>query len=136
MGKIKELYDNLKYNEKDAVILIKKGNFYQSFKEDALILWFLFDYKIINEKVGFPQNVLEKITKELKRNKINVVVANDSNNIKKYKSIANKYNFILKKCNKLNLVDSKMLEIDSVIRNILLKDNKKYYKIMEFLNEL
>ena len=43
------------------VTIRKMGLFYQVFDDDALILHFLLNYKIIDSKVGFPSNALNKV---------------------------------------------------------------------------
>ncbi len=41
--------------------LRKNGLFYDVFNEEAIILHFLFDYKIKDNRVSFPDNALAKI---------------------------------------------------------------------------
>ena len=36
------------------VKLYKKGGFYHCYNDDSYIISYLFDYKIINNRVGFP----------------------------------------------------------------------------------
>jgi len=61
-------YDNLKEDYQTDILIFKKGNFYYVYNNDALIISFLFDYKIINNEIDavvFPS--VTKILKELKR---------------------------------------------------------------------
>lgn len=58
-------YFERKKEHQDCLVFIKVGHFYQTFDEDAIILNYLFDYKIIGKRVGFPtlsfSNVIEKL---------------------------------------------------------------------------
>ena len=50
------------------VTIRKVGLFYQVFDDDALILHFLLTYKVIDSKVGFPNNALNKVINVLEEN--------------------------------------------------------------------
>ena len=50
----------------------KSGIFYETFDEDASILHYLFSYKIIDDRVAFPSNSLDKVLEIIKENKINI----------------------------------------------------------------
>ena len=53
------------------VTIRKVGLFYQVFDDDALILHFLLTYKVIDSKVGFPSNALNKVVNVLDDKMIN-----------------------------------------------------------------
>lgn len=48
---MKEKYISIKREYKECLVLIKDGSFYITFYDDALILNYLFNYKVINNKV-------------------------------------------------------------------------------------
>ena len=54
----------------------KCGIFYETFDEAASILHYLFGYKIIDDRVAFPSNYLDKVLEIIKENKINYVLIN------------------------------------------------------------
>ena len=54
-----------------SVVLRKVGGFYQTFDDDALIISYLFNYKIKSYRCGFPINVLNKVINVLEEKKIN-----------------------------------------------------------------
>lgn len=56
---MKEKYISIKHEYKECLVLIKSGSFYITFYDDALILNYLFNYKVINNKVGFPISNLD-----------------------------------------------------------------------------
>ena len=72
--------------KKDILVLYKNaGKFYSAIGNDAIILNFLFNYKIIKDKIGFPDNALNEVLKVLKENNISYqIVYNDRNPIIEY----------------------------------------------------
>lgn len=56
---------------KNYVEIIKNGIFYQAFNDDSLIVNYLFGYKIINNKCGFPLKNIDYVVSQLKKNHIN-----------------------------------------------------------------
>ena len=46
----------------DKVVMVKYGNFYRCFYDDAIIMSYLLKYKItVRRSVGFPINTLDKV---------------------------------------------------------------------------
>lgn len=130
--KLIDIFTTEKSNYPDAIIFIKSGKFYTTFDNDALIISYLFSYKKINNKVGFPENSLENVCEKLKEVKINYVVYEEDN----YFDEENNYYEYLKKSND-NLVISNMC--DSLMKNIkskVLDDFDNYKKIKDFIHEL
>ncbi len=41
--------------------IYRKGGFYHSYDDDSIIISFLCNYKIINNRVGFPINSINKV---------------------------------------------------------------------------
>ena len=54
-------YILIKNKYPNYIVLIKCGNFYNTFYNDALYINKRFGYKLINNKFGFPIGVLDKI---------------------------------------------------------------------------
>ena len=49
-------------DEKDTLVLIKNGTFYNAYNDDAFIISYLFDYKVSKDnKCGFPDNSFNKV---------------------------------------------------------------------------
>lgn len=76
--KLKDKHKELKKQYPTSIILIKSGNFYTTYNEDALILNSIFLYQIINNRIGFPLNTLDKVTSKLNELSINYIVIIDS----------------------------------------------------------
>ena len=75
----------------------KSGIFYETFDEDASILHYLFSYKIIDDRVAFPSNSLDKVLEIIKENKINYVLINKEGKQKEDFESGNNYEEILKR---------------------------------------
>ena len=78
------------------VTIRKMGLFYNVFDDDALILHYLLHYKIIDNKVGFPSNAINKVINSLEEKNISYKILNDSQDNKDFKDL-NKYDFYLAK---------------------------------------
>lgn len=76
--KLIDKYNSYKQKYKHAIIILKEGIFYKTFYDDAKILWYLFDYKYINDTISFGNVPYDKVI--LKLNKLDisyVVIDND-----------------------------------------------------------
>ena len=101
---------------KDAVIIVKVGNFYNVYRQDAYIISYLFGYKLnkLNNdmiSVGFPKESINKVMAKLEYKKIDYLVLDRKNNYEvEEKSINNNLNTYKK-----IIVDAKSY-IDAKIR--------------------
>lgn len=71
--------------------------FYETFDEDALIMHYLFNYKLIDERVSFPTNSLAKILNTLNEQEIDYLVIGGPERIKNEFGESNSYLKILQK---------------------------------------
>ena len=80
---------------KDYLIFIKgSGKFYNLYNDDALIINYLLNYKIIkNNTCGFPECALNKVINEIEKVKISYVVQ-EMGNIIEEKIIKNSINIM------------------------------------------
>ncbi|MDD5979963.1 MAG: hypothetical protein PUC23_02490 [bacterium] len=121
----------------DKVVMVKYGNFYRCSYNDALIMSYLFNYKITNRNtVGFPINTLNNVLDKLKDNKISCVVVYEINNVISYVIIDNKYMEVLDKAIKYDNVKEAVKVISELSYEILNRDIRKLHKIMLFLRNL
>ena len=67
-------YISLKEKYKNSIVLIKVGNFYRTYDEDGVILHYLFQYKLLDNQVGFPVGTLKKVLTKLENKKISYYV--------------------------------------------------------------
>ena len=100
-----------------SIIIRKSGGFYQVFDNDALIISYLFNYKIINHKCGFPLIVINKVMNVLEEKNINYIIKDEEEIVKNFRS-KNTYSKYLEK--------SKIKDnINNRVKNILEKLDKK-----------
>ena len=71
-----DIYIRLKSDNKEFIILINNGKFYYVLNDDTYIIYYLFNYKINNNMVKFPDNILNKVIKELKNKDIGYIIYN------------------------------------------------------------
>ena len=96
-------------NKKTALIIYKNnGKFYNVFDIDAYIFNILFNYKVINNKAGFPDNALNKIINTIENEKISyqIIYKDKVNTYSKYYNEA-KNKILLN--DKLNLINKKLM---------------------------
>ena len=109
--------------------IYKKGGFYHSYDDDSIIISYLCNYKIINNRVGFPINSINKVVNILIDNKIDYIIYNKDNVIDKYISNDNRYNNILIKA-KSNI------DINNIVFNLKKLDNNKLNIILEYIERV
>ena len=115
---------------KNYVEIIKIGIFYNVFNEDCLIINSLFDYKIINNRVGFPINTINKVVNILVNNKVNYVVYNKDKIVDEYSNKDNKYyDVLLKAKSYLNI----NIRFNNIISNLYKLDKDKLNKIICYI---
>ena len=128
---MKEKYTCIKHEYKDCLILIKNGSFYITYYDDALILNYLFNYKVVNNKVGFPISNLDKVLSKLNSNNISYYIDDYYNN-----NSINNYNNILYKA-KTNYFNNTNLDllIDE-IKFVVSLDSNNLKLIKEYVKSL
>ena len=89
----------------------KSGIFYETFDEDASILHYLFSYKMIDDRVAFPSNSLDKVLEIIKENKINYVLINKEGKQKEDFESDNNYEEILRRSLNREKIESCFLDI-------------------------
>ena len=93
--KLTDIHSNLKRENDKCVVIIKYGQFYRVFNHDTYIIWYFTKYKIHNNRLGFPKEVLEKIKKNLDSISTDYIIY-ENDNFKKYSFYNNQYDIVLK----------------------------------------
>lgn len=114
-----------------SIIFRKVGSFYQTFDDDALIISYLFNYKVINYKCGFPINAIDKITTKLEENTINYIIKQEVEVIKNYQDKNNYDKYLEKSKEKLN--NSKIIE--QINEKLINLNEKQLKEILESLEK-
>ena len=122
-------YEKIKENNKNSIVIIKYGLFYNVFHEDAIIISYLMNYKLFynNNKLctSFTDKSISLVLSRLRLRKISYIVVNKMIKEEYLGSII-EYNKILNESNKVN---EKMLLIEKIVDILKNTDDKKVKKI-------
>lgn len=130
---VKNKTRNKEVNE--TITLYKIGKFYNTYNDSAIILNYLFGYKIlIDNKVGFPETALNKVINTLEDKKINyqIIDKDDRNDHRKYGNF-NNYNKVLKQALKYKDIKQRVDRIEDLINKI--EDISILEKIIEVIED-
>lgn len=114
-------YMEIKNNNLDSVVMIKVGNFYHIYDKDIIIINYLFKYKIIDDRVGFPVSALTKVINKLKKLEVDYYI--DDTNFHKFDD--NKYQEIYEKSKSYYELS---LEVDNIYNYLMNNIERKYIK--------
>ena len=112
-----------------SIKIRKIGKFYSAFDNDALILHYLFNYKINNGRVGFPENSFNKVINTLTEKNINYEIIDKEIISNDFKD-KNNYDIYLTKSLHKEEIEEKVECISNKINNI--KDDK----VIDILNSI
>lgn len=115
-----------------SIVLRKVGGFYQTFDDDALIISYLFNYKLKNYRCGFPINILNKVINILDEKKINYLIKAEEEKFKIFKK-ENTYGKYLDKARKKDNITNRINNILNKLENM---DNEKLDKILTSIEEI
>lgn len=88
----------------NSVELLKNGGFYSVFGESCYIMLYLFNYKIKDNRVGFPKSVYDKVINKLES--LNINYSDPISGVKKDFKRKNQYNkFVNKGKDKFSIVN-------------------------------
>lgn len=111
-----------------SIVFRKNGGFYSVYGSDTYIMYYLFNYRIIDNRVGFPVTAINKIINTLDEKNINYENPITSEKIN-YKR-KNNYNKYIE-------LGKRKYSIDYRINDILTKlntlDTKKIEEILSFI---
>lgn len=114
-----------------SIVLRKSGGFYQVFDDDALIISYLFDYKINNYRCGFPINSLNKVINILEDKCINYIIKDENNESKDFK----KKNNYLKFLEKSKVKDNINNRVNNILNKLKDLDKNKLNDILSIIEE-
>lgn len=130
--KLIDLYNSVKEQYLDVVVLMKSGNFYITYNNDALILNYLLHYKKINDKVGFPLSALKTVENKLNEKSISYIVAEEKEDIKQN----NNYYIYMQKANENLIIDNMCANLLNKIKEKVAENFDNYKQIKEYIDEL
>ena len=117
--------------------MVKFGNFYRCSDDDALILFYLFNYKLSEKyQTGFPLKNLDKVLYRLKDLNISCVVINTLGEVIYYDVIDNNYSAYLDESKKHYNYICGVNVIMEFVKESLSKDLNNLCKIKDFILNL
>ena len=112
---------------KKFLIIHKNSLFYDAYGDDAVILHYLLDYKIIKGRVGFPENAKLKVVNMLEEKKINYKIVDEEEVCKDFKNL-NQYNtYLIKSEDKIKL----NLRVENILKKLEEMDSNSLYEVLE-----
>lgn len=115
---------------KNYLLLRKNGNFYHAYDEDALIIKYLCNYRVINGRAGFPLSAFNKVIGVLEEEYINYTIKGEEEvNEKKFKN-KNKYKKILAKA---NLNNENLIKIEEINERLGKLSYQELLKVISFM---
>jgi hypothetical protein len=131
-----EVYNSYKEKYKDTIIIIKEGLFYKTYNEDAKVIWYLFDYKYINNVVSFGTSPYDKVIDKIKKYGINFIVIDKNEEVIKFINNSNNYlTYLEMALNNFEKEENKK-EIYELVNTLIDNDINNYNKINNYLKEL
>lgn len=131
------LYKLAKIQNKEKVVLIKSGNFYKAYESDAILLWGIFGYRVIEGRICFPLSVFGTVVSKLTRLGMSVVAVNSENDISNYMSTGdNTYEEYQKETQNKYETDGKVNEIKLLVEDKIKTSFINYDKLLDFLKTL
>ena len=131
-----EKYDYFKAIYKQELVLVKEGSFYKTYKDDAKILWSLFDYKWNNSSIGFGINNSSKIFDKIKNNGLGYIVIESDSDTILVKGNSTIYDSYLN----ISLIKYEMFEkknkIYKIIDKFISENSEKVDDILNYLKSL
>ena len=122
-------------NDKKILVIRKnKGKFSTVYGDDANIISSLFGYKILNNKVGFPESVLNKIINTLEDKKISymVIYIDKDPLVKDFKKLNNYEVYKNKAIKKLDYVD----KVNKIIDKIKNMNEEEFEIFLDKVNDV
>lgn len=111
--------------------LKKNGGFYSVYGDDAFILFYFFDYKISDYKVGFPLSAYNKVINKLEENCISY--KDELNNVIVDFKRKNKYSyFVAKGKSKYSLKN----RVNAIVSKLDALDENKIDEILNYIEEM
>lgn len=107
----------------------KIGKFYNVFDDDCYILYYFFDYKIKQNRTGFPISAYNKVINKLEEQNVDYEILGEKikSNFKK----KNNYNKYLKKGREKYERELKKQELEKQLEKLSEKELKELYIMIE-----
>lgn len=112
----------------NSVELLKNRGFYSVFGESCYIMLYLFNYKIIDNRVGFPKSAYDKVINKLES--LNINYSDPISGVKKDFKRKNQYNnFVKKGKDRYSIVN----RVNSIISSLSNLSEDKLDNILKYI---
>ena len=115
------------------LVLNSNGLFYETYNEDAMIIHFLFGYKINKKKASFPISSKNKVINILENKKINYKI-NDNNNETEKKDFKN-LNCYQKTLDKAYKISFREKKLNNILRKLKKLDSEKLEELVNIIGK-
>lgn len=123
----------LEMMEGKRIVFRKNGNFYRCYDDDALIVAYLFDYRIVSGSVGFPQVTMEKIKRKLEQCEIDYVFKDNMQEMCEKSFEDNQYDVYVEKGRDRY---RKLCLIDDISKKLLTLNEDKINEIRDIIDKM
>ena len=120
----------------DHILIMKEGIFYKTFYEDALIMWYLFEYKYLKDTVSFGTTPYDRVLAKLNKLDISYVVIADDKEVLKVTKDKENYESYLKISQKSYEKEAHTKELVNKLKEVLEIKPDSYEKINIMLNHI
>lgn len=134
--KILDKYKYFKEKNPNHIIFIKEGSFYKTFEDDAIIVWYLFDYKWNRGCIAFGAQPCSKVTSKLKQLELSYVVINSNDDVLAVEYEEKNYKAYLTIAKTKYDKYTERQELIGLINDIMDLNKDSYNSIKEFLIEI
>jgi len=133
--KSKDIYSSYKDNNDEMIIIIKEGIFYKTYDDDALLMWYLFDYVFKDRVVSFGNNSYDKVINKLKKIDINFMIVSKNEKVLDFVSDRNNYKVYL---GLANISFAKKTQEELLVKKMkdILNKTDCYTEVNDFLDSI
>lgn len=132
----KEVYNLYKKEKNNYLVIVKDKRYYKVYGDDAILIWYLFNYKYNDGVVMFGNNCYDKVVNELREKEISFVIASKVEELLSFEGKENIYLSNLYSARKKYERNKKEQYLINRLKNILEKNPDNWEKIYHLFNEL
>jgi len=131
-----DIYKKYKDDNVSRIVIVKEGIFYKVYSSDALIVWYLFDYKYSNDCVSFGVSSYVKVIDKLQKLGLGYIVVSTDGLLDRCigdNDVYEHYSFLADKCFKKTEWKD---ELCKILSDLIDKDLNNYQVIKNFLERI
>ncbi len=129
-------YEYYKDKYPNHLVFINEGIFYKTYKDDAIMSWYLFDYSWKNESISFGSAAYNKVLDKLNQLEISYVVVSSNDEKQIINNDKENYDLYLKLATKRYIRFKEKSELYELFNNVIENNPNSYEKIKSFLIEI